>query len=61
MVRRQPDTTCKVDNTKRRAMAIVMAAFNHTVKEEEGLDSNPISGLRKPAGFARRRLIYCSR
>ncbi len=43
----------KSDNTKRRAMAIVIAAFNHAVKEEELLDTNPISGLKKPAGFAR--------
>ena len=43
----------KSDNTKRRAMAIVIAAFNQAVKEEEILDSNPISGLKKPAGFAR--------
>jgi len=43
----------KSDNTKRRAMAIVVAAFNYAVKEEEILDANPISGLKKPAGFAR--------
>ena len=43
----------KSDNTKRRAMAIIIAAFNHAVKEDETLDTNPISGLKKPSGFAR--------
>ena len=45
--------TWKSDNTKRDYMTIVVAAFNHAVKEEEILDSNPISGLKKPAAFAR--------
>ncbi len=45
--------TWKSDNTKRDNMTMVIAAFNHAVKEEELLDSNPISGLKKPAGFAR--------
>ncbi|APZ94554.1 tyrosine-type recombinase/integrase [Fuerstiella marisgermanici] len=43
----------KSDNTKRDNMTMVMAAFNHAVKEEEILDTNPISGLKKPAAFAR--------
>ncbi|MCA9035161.1 MAG: site-specific integrase [Planctomycetaceae bacterium] len=43
----------KSDNTKRDNMTIVMAAFNHAVKEEELLETNPISGLKKPAAFAR--------
>ena len=45
--------TWKSDNSKRDFMAIISAAFNHAVKEEEILSSNPISGLKKPAGFAR--------
>jgi len=43
----------KSDNTKRDYMAMVVAAFNYAVKEDEVLDSNPISGLKKPAAFAR--------
>jgi integrase len=45
--------TWKSDNTKRDYMAMVIAAFNYAVKEEEILDASPISGLKKPAGFAR--------
>jgi len=45
--------TWKSDNTKRDYMAMVVAAFNYAVKEDEVLDSNPISGLKKPAAFAR--------
>lgn len=45
--------TWKSDNTKRDYMAMVMAAFNHAVKEVELIDSNPIAGLKKPAAFAR--------
>lgn len=43
----------KSDNTKRDYMAMVMAAFNHAVREEEILESSPISGLKKPAAFPR--------
>ena len=46
-------TTWKSDNTKRDNLTIVIAALNHAVKEEELLPSNPIAGLKKPAGFAR--------
>ena len=46
-------TGWKSDNTKRDMMAMVIAAFNHAVKEEEILSASPISGLKKPAGFAR--------
>jgi hypothetical protein len=42
--------TWKSDNTKRDYMAMVIAAFNYAVKEEEILDASPISGLKKPAG-----------
>ncbi len=45
--------TWKSDNTKRDYMAMVIAAFNYAVKEEETLGASPISGLKKPAGFAR--------
>ncbi len=41
------------DNTVRGYVAMVIAAFNHAVKEEEILDVSPIAGLKKPAGFAR--------
>jgi len=46
-------STWKSDNTKRSYLAMVVAAFNHAVKEDEILVNNPISGLKKPAGFAR--------
>lgn len=45
--------TWKSDNTKRDQMIIVSAAFNHAVKEEELLESNPIAHLKKPAAFPR--------
>lgn len=45
--------TWKSDNTKRDYMAMVVAAFNHAVKEAELLENNPVSGLKKPAPFAR--------
>lgn len=45
--------TWKSDNTKRDYMTVVIAAFNHAVKEEELIESSPLQGLKKPAGFAR--------
>lgn len=61
----------KSDNTKRDMMAIVMAAFNHAVKEAELIEASPISDLKKPVGFARVTLFkeeeiqevidYCNR
>jgi len=35
----------KSDNTKRRAMAIIIAAFNHAVKEDEILDAKTVNSL----------------
>ena len=45
--------TWKSDNTKRDYMTMIVSAFNHAVKEEEMLDTNPLNGLKKPARFAR--------
>lgn len=45
--------TWKSDNTKRENMAVVVAAFNYAVKEEEILSTNPVAGLKKPPAFAR--------
>lgn len=46
-------TSWNSDNTKRGQIIYVTAAFNHAVKEEEILETNPIANFKKPAAFPR--------
>lgn len=41
------------DNTIKGNLAVVIACFNHAVKEAELLTTSPIAGLKKPTGYAR--------
>jgi integrase len=42
------------DNSKRRIIGLVLAAFNHAVKNEDSpIDSNPLAGIKQPAAFGR--------